>query len=158
MSDATGQSVRLGASEDSASALAMECLAFARHVAGAQATPYQIEKYLGVHRAHDLAPRDDFDRTLLKLARKGGFSLALADAYCGFFARRNIVRARLLAVLGLLECSPPSFRALDAPDPGGPIAAILIMGLRGVAAVATLACAALVLLPARIALGRKAKV
>jgi hypothetical protein len=142
--------------EDGHAALALECLAFARHVAGAQATPYQIEKYIAVHRFHDLRPKDDFDRKLLRLARKGGFSLALVDAWCGFFGRRNIVRARLLAVLGLLECSPPSFSKLDAPDPGGPLV-ILTMGLRGVAAVATLICATILLGPARGAPSRKAK-
>jgi hypothetical protein len=151
MSDKTGPTTP----DESLSTLAAECLAFARHVADAQATPYQIEKYLAAHRAHDLAPRNDIDRALLKLARKGGFSLALVDAWCGFFSRQNVVRAKLLAVLGILECSPPSFRALDAPDPGGR-ATIVAMGLRGVAAVLTLACATVLLLPAHLK-AKKAK-
>jgi hypothetical protein len=131
----------------SAAALACEFLRLARYLVGAHATPYQMETYLKLQSRRQIAPKNDFDRLLDGLARRGFIGLALADAYSGVFHRRSVVRAKLVAALAILECSPPSFRALDAPDPGGRLV-IAGLALRGAMAAAALALAAVVLGPA----------
>lgn len=54
-----------------------------------------------------------------------------------------------MATLAILECSPPSFAVLDAPDQSGR-GVIVPMGLRLALAAAATIAACLVLLPVRI--------
>jgi hypothetical protein len=52
----------------------------------------------------------------VRLARRGGVALALADAYAGWLARRSVLRTKLVGALALLETAPESYAAVDAPD------------------------------------------
>jgi NADH dehydrogenase len=124
----------------------------ARYVAGAAPTSYQTAKYLDFHQRRRLAPADAFDALLLRLSRAGGLGLALADSYCGLFRRRSIVRAKLVLALAILESSPPSFAALDAPDAGRRLVWIRMM-MRGAMAGFSTLFAALFLLPVQLVLG-----
>jgi hypothetical protein len=135
-------------SAPSSSELALEFVRLARYLAGVHATPYQIATYLKLRRARSIAPASAFDRLLDRLAR-GGVGLALADAYSGFFHRRSVVRAKLVATLAILECSPPSFVVLDAPDPGGRLT-LIGLAFRGVVAGLALTLATLTLGPAHL--------
>ncbi|MCC6862070.1 MAG: hypothetical protein IT158_26090 [Bryobacterales bacterium] len=107
---------------DNSSPLERECAVYARYLAGQAPSPYVLRKYLQYHASPDRAavqPRDSFDERLLRLAARGPGWARLADAYACRFARRSALRAKLVLLLGLLECSAPSFALLDAPDPGG---------------------------------------
>jgi hypothetical protein len=97
----------------------MEQRALAKYLVGVEATPYQAAKYVAGHRLRAITPRNRFDRRLLRIARSGWVGLAVVDAYTGTLYRVGIVRAKLVLTLAVLECSPPSFAVLDAPDRGG---------------------------------------
>jgi hypothetical protein len=131
----------------SSAAHACEFVRLARYLVGAHATPYQIETYLRLRRRRPLAPKNGFDRLLDRLAGSGGVGLALADAYSGFFARKSVVRAKLIATLAVLECSPPSSVTLDAPGTRGPLA-FVSLALRAWAVAIALLTATIALAPA----------
>lgn len=123
---------------------------FARHLAGAKGASYQQGKYIEAHEKRSLAPATGFDRFLLSVARLGPVGIWLADAYSGMFARKSIVRSKLVLTLALLECSPPTFALLDKPTRGGLWGALFATALRGVEFVLALLLGALVLAPAQL--------
>lgn len=131
--------------------LADEFGRYARYLTGQSATPYQAEKYVACHRQRQLGPQGAFDDFLLRISGYGRLGLTLADAYSGLFSRSSLLRKKLMAALSILECSPPSFAALDAPDRGGRIGAMLTMTLRLAFTAAALLLSAIFLLPAQIA-------
>ena len=122
----------------------------ARYLTGNAGTPYQAQKYVAGHEQCHLSPQNRFDAFLLRFSRSGRIGLGLADSYSGLFYRTSLLRKKLVLALAILECSPPSFAALDAPDRGGR-SVMVGMFFRLVAAAITLAAAVLVLLPAQIA-------
>lgn len=123
---------------------------FARHVAGAEGTPYQRGKFIEAHEKLGLGPTTSFDRFLLSVARVGPVGIWLADGYSGLLARKSIVRSKLVLTLALLECSPPTFAALDKPTSGGLWVALFATVLRGVEFVLALLLGALVFAPAQL--------
>jgi hypothetical protein len=129
--------------------LAREFRLFAAHLVGSAATAYQISKYVDFHARKDMAPRSRFDGFLVGVARSGSIGLALADGYSGFLARRCLLRKKMMAALAILECSPPSFGVLDAPESGGALV-YLRMGVRVGLAVLVALIGVLVLAPAQI--------
>lgn len=135
--------------------LEREFTQLARYVAGQSATAYQTAKYLDAHEACALTPVTRFDRLLVALARTGGIGLAIADSYSGVLYRTATLRAKLVATLAILECSPPSYAVFDRPDQGGALV-FLRMGASVAANAVLLLCGALFLLPAQIVLKRGA--
>ncbi len=85
------------------------------------------EPYARLSRARGLhdRPTRPLDRALDRLASWGRPGLALADAFAARFRKRGPLRRRLVLVLALLEVDPPSGDVLDAPQSGGPWAAVL---------------------------------
>jgi len=124
----------------------------ARYVSDATPTPYQVTKYLDFHQRRHLAPANAFDALLLRLSRTGWFGLALADSYSGLFCRQSVVRSKLVLALAILESSPPSFAALDAPDAGRGLVWVRMV-MRGAMAGFSTLFAALFLLPVQLVLG-----
>jgi NADH dehydrogenase len=101
---------------DADAVLAAEARTFARHLLGLAASEALAERYVRQQRALGLDAPRGFDATLVRLARRGGIGLALADAYAGWLARRSVLRTKLVGALALLETSPESYAAVDAPD------------------------------------------
>ncbi|HEX6244226.1 MAG TPA: hypothetical protein VFZ61_25090 [Polyangiales bacterium] len=132
-----------------AGALAAEHARLARYVAGVEATPYQRAKYVDFHRKRAVEPRGKFDHILVGLSHLGAVGLMLADAYSGTFYRASLVRVKLMLTLAILECSPPSYVVLDAPDPGGSLVFVRML-VRVVLAALALATVAVVLVPLHI--------
>lgn len=132
-----------------AAALEAEHTRLARYVAGVEATPYQRGKYVDFHRKRSVAPRGSFDRVLVGLSQLGWLGLLLADAYSGTFYRASLVRVKLMLTLAILECSPPSYVVLDAPDPGGHLVFVSML-LRVLRAALALATAAVLLVPLHV--------
>lgn len=127
-------------------ALTLEHQRLGRHVADVEVTPYQIEKYLDFHRRRSLVPRNEMDRLLLRLSHAGKLGLILADAYSGTIYRVCVVRMKMMLTLAILECSPPSFHVVDAPDAGGRLVYLRMLG-RVIAAFVALLAACVLLMP-----------
>jgi hypothetical protein len=92
---------------------------FARHLGERNANDYLASKYADAHAIRRIAPRTPFDAFILSVARTGSFGLWLADGFTGFFARKSIVRVKLVLTLALLESAAPSFERLDTPQGKG---------------------------------------
>lgn len=129
-----------------AASLALEHQRLARYLLAVRVTPYQIDKYIAFHRTRPLRPRSAFDALLMALARSGDLGLLLADAYSGTLYRASLLRVKLTLTLAILECSPPSFSAIDAPDRGGRLA-YLHLSWAVLEAALVLVCACALLAP-----------
>jgi hypothetical protein len=130
---------------------------FARAIAKAGGTSYQLAKYLDVHARRPIGARTAFDAFLLNIARSGAPGLWLADSYSGLFARKSVLRVKLVLAMALLECSGPSFEELDRPTASGAMAWIH-MGLAGAGAAFGVMFGLLLFLPAKILLRGKTAV
>ncbi len=138
---------------DADETLRAECRVLARHLLGLTPSPATCDAYVRQQRALGLdAPLGGFDALLVRLARRGGIALALADSYAGWLARRSLLRTKLVGVLALLETAPESYAAADAPDPRW---AWPLLVLRGAAEAATALSALALLLPLRLLAGRR---
>ncbi len=85
-----------------------------------------------------------WDRTLVAVARVHPAATRCADAYARFFARRGLLRHRLVLLAAILESRAPFAAAFDAPPPGSPVRVVLRLAWTG--AVFMLAAAAGLLL------------
>jgi len=128
---------------------------YARYLAGVTPTTYQCGKYRDFHACRGLAPADAFDALLLRLSRRGGAGLALADSYSGLLRRKSALRAKLVLAAAILESSAPSYEVLDTPGPGGAVMAYGRIAARGAAAGMSFILAALLLAPAHAVLRAK---
>ncbi len=130
--------------------LEAECRTLTRHLLGVDPPPALVRAYL--RQQHELAfdASRGFDALLVRLARRGGAALALADSYAGWLARGSTLRHKLVGLLALLEVSPGTFEAVDAPDPSH--GWVRLIG-RGVVELATALVAAVLLGPLHALLG-----
>jgi hypothetical protein len=91
-----------------------ECDAFARYLAGGEASEYLRRKYREAHAAGVLGEgASAFDRALAAAARRGPGWARLADVHARVFAPGGLLRRKLVLVLALLECSAPE--RVDVP-------------------------------------------
>jgi NADH dehydrogenase len=132
-----------------------ECETFARHLIG-QAPNHAVRAtYADAHRQLGLDPDTRFDRLLLAIARRGPWLTRMTDGYAALFARRAVLRKKLVLLLAILETCPPFYRDIDRTLPGSRGAiAVKAAGRVGVAAVLLLAGVAL-LAPAHALLGTR---
>jgi NADH dehydrogenase len=137
---------------DSDAVLNAECARFSQRLVGFAASPALCARYVEQQRALGLDRAAGFDALLVSLARRGGFALALADAYAGWLARRSLLRTKLVGVLALLETSAEGYAAVDAPDAR---LAWPRLGLRALREGATAVLAAVLLLPLHLLLRRR---
>lgn len=113
-------------------AVAMECRTFARHLAGAEPTPYILACYERLLPSAEVAPREAsllIERALLAAGRAGGFALRMADGYACVFRPRGALRRRLILLFAILENSPPTAQLLNTGDVGS----LMSVGMRMVA-------------------------
>jgi len=139
-------------------ALRREADVFARLLTKEPPTDYVADKYVAFHekRGDEIeAGADRVDEILLALARKGPLPARFADAYAGRFRRSSPLRRKLVAMVSLLEATPPGFTLVDTPDHGGPAIAWMRLFARMFGEGLTLFAAALFLLPLDLLLGRR---
>jgi hypothetical protein len=136
-----------------AGALAAECEVLARYVCRATPGPYVTRKYLQAHeRTERFTAFSRFDRLLLRWGTRGALSARLVDAYACLFARRSAFRRKLVLLLAILETCPDDPAGLERA--GGHFWSLAgYVALRGAVFALTLLAAAVVLLPAQLALG-----
>ncbi|MBC2665151.1 NAD(P)H-binding protein [Novosphingobium flavum] len=133
---------------------AAECEVFARYLTGMPPEADTLRHYLAALQAHGLtatAPLSDFDRTSLRLARKGEWMARCIDAYCALFARRGALRRRLIILAAILENRAPTNALFEAPQARGVIGTGLALAATGATFSLALACGAASLGVARLA-------
>jgi hypothetical protein len=136
-----------------ARALAAECAVLARYLCGAAPGEYVTRKYIQAHeRSEQFAAFSRFDRLLLRWGTRSAPAARLVDAYGCLFARRSAFRRKLVLLLAILEVCPDDPAGLDRAR-GGPWSIAFYVLLRGAVFALTLLAAAIVLLPAQLALG-----
>jgi hypothetical protein len=135
--------------------LERECTTYATYLSGTAPTPYLVEKYLDFHQKLGEARGDAFDSFLVEVAARGTLWTRLADSYARIFRPDSVLRKKLILVLALLECAPPSFEALDRVPGGGLPGTVL--GLAGASArfLASLILGAALFTPVRFWIGRR---
>ncbi|MGH7321131.1 MAG: hypothetical protein ACRELA_16100, partial [Candidatus Rokuibacteriota bacterium] len=96
-----------------------ECRVFSRYLIGALPGDYILAKYRDAHaRLPALgggAPAR-FDALLLALSARRPILARLVDSYARVFIRHSRVRVKLVVLLAILECSPPTSPHFDGPD------------------------------------------
>jgi hypothetical protein len=131
--------------------LERECSVFTQYLRGSGPTPYVTEKYVDFHQKLGAAlGGDGFDRFLVRAAARSPFWTKIADSYARIFRPAATLRKKLILVLGLLECAPPSFEALDAVPSGGFAGAAIRLAGTSAKFVAALIAGAVLFTPARI--------
>jgi hypothetical protein len=131
--------------------LERECRAYTRYLCGQDASPYLIEKYLDFHQklGHELKA-DSFDSFLVRMSARGGLWVGLSDSYARILRKNTVLRKKLIVVLALLECTPPSFEKLDSVPTGGIVGTVLRLAGTSARFVLTSALAVIIFFPARL--------
>ena len=102
--------------------LEAECRTYARYLLGQPPADYVQSKYLHYHLHASrtaVLPKDLFDEKIVALSARSAMWARIVDAYACRCYPASAVRNKLVLTLALLECAPPSFRALDAPERDG---------------------------------------
>jgi nucleoside-diphosphate-sugar epimerase len=144
-----------GLGEDEA--LARECRLWCRYLAGVAPTDYLTARYLECHRRseHFRAAPDAVDRMLLGLARTGRLGARLADSYATFFRPASLLRRKLVLLLALMECAPPTCVLLDRPTARTAAGALARIGFEAVISLLALAVSLPVIGPLHLAARRR---
>lgn len=134
-----------------------EALTFTRALVGREASPYVVRQYIRAHVSLPLAPVQGFDAVLIGVATAAGVLTRAADAYARLFARRAILRRKLVLLLAILESTSPE-DAEFAPVASSPAGTIAKLAVTGIAAVVYGVAGVVILGPlhlaSRIAAGR----
>lgn len=135
-------------------ALSRECQVFSRYLVGRPPHDYILNKYLEAHRlAADYAGGSRFDRLLVTLAARGTAGASLADSYACLFARRSMLRRKLILLLAILESCAPARGFLDEIEPVSRVLLLLRLLGRGTLFLIRVVAAAIFLLPLQLTLG-----
>lgn len=102
--------------------LERECRVYCGYLIGRSPDEYVLQKYQAFHahtRATTVQTTDRFDRLLLRTSRCCPLFARLVDTYANHFLKQSVVRKKLVLLLAILECSPATYRLIDATDRGG---------------------------------------
>ena len=131
--------------------LSEECATFSTYLVGSPPSAYITERYARAAHVHGLAFDEDFscfDRATVRLARKGALLARCADAYCGLFHRRGVLRRKLIVAAAILEHVAPTSDAFDRVEERHVLLTVLSLAGHGLASALSLLVGAAVLLPA----------
>ena len=136
--------------------LEQECAVYARYLSARAPTAYLIEKYLDFHqKLGEKVRTDPFDSFLIEVSARGTLWTRLADSYARIFRPDSVLRKKLILVLALLECAPPSFEALDQVPAGGLPGTVLRLAGASARFLASLILGAALFTPVRFWIGRR---
>lgn len=136
--------------------LDLECRAFSRYLTG-QAPSEAARAYYA--RAHTTIPYRaggaiPVDRSLLSVARHGGFLLRTADGYSRFFRPTGPLRQKLVLCLAILENTPEAHEGLNSATVGSPVLLLSRLLFSAVASAAALGIGLLIFGPIQLVSGR----
>ena len=129
--------------------LAAEARVFGRLLTAGDAPPAAVAAYVTAHDQEVFRRGTPFQMKLARAAARGVFSARMADGYARLFDPYGPLRRKLVLMLAILECTPPTHRVLDAPVGGGFAGALLRLAGYGLRAVFCTALGTLVFLPQR---------
>jgi hypothetical protein len=135
-------------------ALTAECRILTRALIGVEPSPPVLNAY---QRAHELGvaelaavQRSPTDRALMRVAL-GGPSLArAADGYAAMFARRSLLRRKLVLLVAILESRRVTADALETARRGSRAAWLARMMVRAAACGVRLVAVSFLVLPLRL--------
>ena len=102
-----------------------ECSLFADYLIRKSPNAYVLEKYREAHKTSEAFRElvlDPFDAFLLSISRWHPLGLRIVDSYASWFFRRSVVRKKMVLLLAILECCPPTYSFFDSPDSPSPSA------------------------------------
>ena len=114
--------------------LERECRCYTKYLIGESPSAYVIEKYKQFHQNSGgiaSSELDSFNRHLLEISARGPKWARIADSYATRFRKGSALRKKLVVVLGILECTPPSYEKLDAVPSGGLPAIVVRLTFEG---------------------------
>lgn len=133
--------------------LERQCRLFSLYLVSREPSGYVTAQYLEAHRTHPEFSNvrlDFFNRTLLRAALTSRPAASAADAYARILAPRSMLRKKLILLLALLEISPGSFDALEAPTAGSTARAYVALAGRCARFAVLLALSSIFLLPTQL--------
>jgi nucleoside-diphosphate-sugar epimerase len=97
-----------GEGEGGCVAMERECEVFTRYLIGRSPDEYILRKYTEANRARDLSvtsANDRFGKRLLRVASMSPILTKLADSFSAVFAKRSLLRKKLVLLIAILESS-----------------------------------------------------
>jgi hypothetical protein len=94
-----------------------ECAVFCRYLTGRQPPEPVLAQYVRAHARRDttLEPADPIhDALLLRIARRGAVAASFADSYASLFAKRSVLRRKLILLLAILESTGSTHAWVDS--------------------------------------------
>ncbi len=136
--------------------LERECRLWSRYLAGVTPSAYLTARYIECHRRSELfrTPPDAVDAMLLRVGRMGRFGALLADTYATLVRPGSLLRRKLVLLLALMECVPPTSDLLDSPIARTRAGGLVRMSFEAALSLAALAISLAVLGPLHLALAR----
>lgn len=136
--------------------LADECRLWARYLAGVTPSEYLTSRYIECHRRseHFLAPPDAVDRMLLGIARTGRLGATLADSYATLLRPGSLLRRKLVLLVALMECAPPTSDLLDHPTARSSAGALARISYEAALSLLTLAVSLVLIGPLHLVAAR----
>jgi hypothetical protein len=133
--------------------LARECDVFCRYLLGWTPNAYVLKKYADAHeKGAQFAAASAFDRFLLRMASGGPWLAQLADTYAWLFARKSVLRKKLILLFAILETCSPSQEVVDSADGGNRLTLFTRMFFRGLLLGIRLLAATVIILPVQLGL------
>lgn len=133
--------------------LATEAAVFVGYLLNRPVDEYVVRKYVEFHSgtagAQMQTGATEFDRFLVRFARRGRLRTRLADSYAAIFHRESLIRKKLVLMAALLECSPAHHEVIDRPDSGNTALIALALTSRLAVFAMSAIAGALVFLPVR---------
>jgi nucleoside-diphosphate-sugar epimerase len=130
-----------------------ECRSLAAYLLGVPPSPYIEEQYVKAIQIHGLAFDEDFscfDRTTVRLARRGRLLARCADSYCALLHRRGVLRRKLIVLAAILEHVAPMSAAFDQVEARHVSLTVLSLATYGLVSAVLLLVGAAVLIPAKL--------
>jgi hypothetical protein len=130
--------------------LGAECLIFTRYLIDTDPSSEVVTAYQRAHEVSAVAPpggRGPLDRALLRVAHLGpGFARA-ADGYAAAFAKRSLLRRKLVLLVAILESRQHTAVVLDTAVPGSRAAWVFTTGFQIAGCALVVGLATLVIVP-----------
>ena len=132
--------------------LEAECSCWCRYLVELEPSDSVLERYVDAHLRGIVEPpgsRCEFDRALVRFARRGKSFAQLCDVHAKLFRPAGLLRRKLVLTLALLEADEQSHRRVDRVNPGTRLGLLLLCGAWVLRFILQAALGLLIFLPLR---------